>query len=470
MASIVSAGTTSATALNMSADTTGILQLASNNGTVGLTMDTSQNVGIGTASPTGKLNVVTNNTHNGGATFDSTGTTQVWLRDTDATTNTRNWGFQVSGGDFNILRANDDRTTGFVTPVSFAQAPANSLIINSSGNVGIGTSSPAVRLDVTKSTGSGYVAYLTSSVNVSGSDNVLFIGGYDENSGSNLLNIQTNVITPNGSSYRQRFLVRGDGNVGIGTSSPAALFSVVGGTIGNSAKKAAFYCGGDEGSISAARNEAIRIGRSDIEGNYYSSIWSAGGSSTDEALHWLRYYITNGNGVSQTLACTMFGNGNVAVAGALSKGSGSFRIDHPLPSMTDTHELVHSFIEGPQADLIYRGKVNLVDGVATVDIDAASSMTEGTFVALCRDVQCFTTNESDWTAVRGSVTGNLLKIEAEDSASTASISWMVIGERHDKHMMDTDWTDINGKVIVEPLKTDFAPKTVDITTESQGVE
>jgi hypothetical protein len=57
MASILSAGTTTATGLNFSADTTGILQLASNNGTVGLTMDTSQNVGIGTTSPTSKLQV-----------------------------------------------------------------------------------------------------------------------------------------------------------------------------------------------------------------------------------------------------------------------------------------------------------------------------------------------------------------------------------------------------------------------------
>jgi hypothetical protein len=36
--------------------------------------------------------------------------------------------------------------------------------------------------------------------------------------------------------------------------------------------------------------------------------------------------------------------------------------------------------------------------------------------------------------------------------SDAVISWMVIGERQDKHMYDTDWTDDNGKVIVEPLK------------------
>lgn len=52
MASIISAGTTSATALNMSADTSGVLQLASNNGTVGLTVTTAQRIGIGTTTPT----------------------------------------------------------------------------------------------------------------------------------------------------------------------------------------------------------------------------------------------------------------------------------------------------------------------------------------------------------------------------------------------------------------------------------
>jgi hypothetical protein len=57
MASIVSAGTTSATALNMSADTTGILQLASNNGTVAVTVDTSQRVGIGKTPGTSILDI-----------------------------------------------------------------------------------------------------------------------------------------------------------------------------------------------------------------------------------------------------------------------------------------------------------------------------------------------------------------------------------------------------------------------------
>ena len=147
------------------------------------------------------------------------------------------------------------------------------------------------------------------------------------------------------------------------------------------------------------------------------------------------------------------GGGAVNVVGSLSKGSGSFKIDHPLVGMSTTHNLVHSFIEGPQADLIYRGKVDLVDGSATVNIDTAGRMTEGTFDALCTNVQCFTSNETDWTAVKGSVSGNVLTITAQDNTSTANCkldSWLV--KEKTKHMIDTEWTDDNGRVITEPLK------------------
>jgi hypothetical protein len=91
--------------------------------------------------------------------------------------------------------------------------------------------------------------------------------------------------------------------------------------------------------------------------------------------------------------------GNVTISGSLSKGSGSFKIDHPLPEMSDTHHLVHSFIEGPKADLIYRGSVALVDGAATVDLDAAATMTSGTWELLCRDPQVWVQNEDGWTQV-----------------------------------------------------------------------
>jgi len=141
---------------------------------------------------------------------------------------------------------------------------------------------------------------------------------------------------------------------------------------------------------------------------------------------------------------------NLRVNGTLSKSSGTFQIEHPLESKRNTHTLVHSFIEGPQADLIYRGKINLVDGKVEINIDRNSNMTEGTFVSLNRDVQCFTSNESGWSSVKGKITGNILTIESSDNDSTDLISWIVIGERKDRHMFEASWTDENGKVIVEP--------------------
>ena len=143
--------------------------------------------------------------------------------------------------------------------------------------------------------------------------------------------------------------------------------------------------------------------------------------------------------------------GATHVNAAFSKSSGSFRIKHPLESKKDTHELVHSFTESPQADLLYSGWTQLTSGAATINIDTIHDMTDGTFVALNRCIRVFTSNESDWDMVRGSVTGNQLTIDSNNSSSVACVSWLVVGERCDKHMFDTDWTDEGGRVIVEPL-------------------
>jgi len=161
---------------------------------------------------------------------------------------------------------------------------------------------------------------------------------------------------------------------------------------------------------------------------------------------------TNTGGGAFGNRMTISNSGAVAIQGALSKGSGTFRIDHPLESKKDTHQLVHSFVEGPRADLIYRGKVTLVNGTATINIDETVGMTEGTFVALNRDIQCFTTNESGWDLVKGKVEGNILTITSQNTESTDEISWMVIGERQDEHIKNTEWTDENGRPILEPLK------------------
>jgi hypothetical protein len=79
-------------------------------------------------------------------------------------------------------------------------------------------------------------------------------------------------------------------------------------------------------------------------------------------------------------------------------------------------------------------------------------MTDGTFEALCQDVQSYTTNESGWSLTKSYVVENILHIEAQDETSDDIISWLVIGERNDDGIKNSAITDENGHVIVEELK------------------
>ena len=84
------------------------------------------------------------------------------------------------------------------------------------------------------------------------------------------------------------------------------------------------------------------------------------------------------------------------------------------------------------------------------------------------NILCFTTNEDGWTSVRGKVNRNILTIEAHEETCEDTISWMVIGERKDPHMINTDWTDENGKIIVEPEKTNLEPMNTRVVTEIEN--
>ena len=351
--------------------------------------------------------------------------------------------------------------------------------VNSSGNLGIGTTSPSAPLDVVTSS-DVYAAEFIQSKTSNGDGVLISIGSTAASEYA--LTVRSNAgNTP-------VLSCKGDGNVGIGTFTPAAKLDLVidtdkrltfTGGISEIGSVAGFQSVNSAGSALkpfGIRAEDIRFAtgseermRIDSSGTFTAkkgmivttddaAISTVGfnqynnGAWINSPANTYGYLAMGGNAV------TRWASSEFHVFGALSKSSGSFRISHPLPSKTDTHNLVHSFVEAPQADNIYRGVVDLVDGSATINIDTVSRMTEGTYVLLNTNTSCFTSNETDWDAVKGSVLGNILTISCQNTSSTATVSWLVIGERHDQHMKDTNWTDENGRVIVEPLKSEEIPQ------------
>jgi hypothetical protein len=313
--------------------------------------------------------------------------------------------------------------------------------ITSDGNVGIGTTNPSRKLHVNSGVDGMSAGIAGNTYGIRFDNGGTFSSGMSTIHGvDDTFTATYQPIMLNGSDVRfgisgtEKMRIKSDGNVGIGETNPSAKLMVKGGQDNTNGQLRIQGTG--------TNVDAQIVFGTDLNGR--------GMYVDDSDTNAFKIYGGAGKGLNEF---EIDNTGNVTIAGSLSKGSGSFKINHPLESKNQTHYLVHSFIEGAKADNIYRGKVNLIDGVATINIDNVSGMTEGTFEALNTDIQCFTSNESDWDAVKGSISGNILRITCENNLSTATVSWIVIGERQDQHMIDTEWTDENGKIIVEPEKS-----------------
>lgn len=189
-----------------------------------------------------------------------------------------------------------------------------------------------------------------------------------------------------------------------------------------------------------------------------TAAWNTTASTQDSKA---RLYVTE-NGADK-LALTAETNGNLIaendldIVGALSKGSGTFLIDHVLDP--ENKNLYHGFVEAPRYDLIYRGRAQLVNGKVTVSIDLASGLTRGTFKALTQNVQVSSLqNNETFDRVIGSVHGGQLTIESESPSSTATIDWVVIAERADPFIKSHKGTDADGHLITEVDKEDLDNK------------
>jgi hypothetical protein len=413
------------------------------------------NVGIGTASPgytldiRGSLqltgigivnqysdniffNVTANDSTNGngGTTVYSN---SINLRAGDLTwTGNRVYGAQIYiGGGYSIQGANNPGALIFSTNNTAR------MTILGNGNVGIGTDSPTGTLQLTSTypqtgiwpgptlnfqfnTGAGgywmagaIVGYVAA--NAGGTGN--YPGG---------LAFQTknpdNVI---GSAPTTKMVIDSNGNVGIGTNNPISPAKLYVYSTGSPTgwEGMAYFGNATAGFVCGSYSNGVLIGGHLAALNNWANITIGSPDTT------------------------------TTIPGALSKGGGTFDIAHPLYS-DHKKRLVHSFIEGPRCDLIYRGTKQLINGTITIDINKEctynpnGAMDDGTFEALCANAECFLQNKSSFARVMGTISGCILTITCEN-ASNDTIVWMVIAERKDSFIKKWNRTDDNGFLITQ---------------------
>ena len=242
-------------------DATGISQLGSSGANVYLTSSSAGNVGIGIAAPVAKLHVYQNNSDDdttAGVTIEQDGTGDAALSFLLSTV--RRWRLGIDNNDADKFKISDSTNL----------ASSNRFTIDTSGNVGIGTSSPLANLDVANTAGSTYQRW---SYDNPGANNY-FLSLSETVTGGN---VRFCFNQRNAGVNYNNALVFNQGNIGIGTDEPSSKLDVKssGSNIdeislthsGNTAKIASLGQESGHGSLVLRNNSGIIKTRLNAAGN-----------------------------------------------------------------------------------------------------------------------------------------------------------------------------------------------------------
>ena len=341
MASTINAdnGVSSGSAgLKSSADSSGALALQTN-GTVAVTVDTSQNVGVGaTTAPlsaqAGRIYLAIKGTgtaagdgngifqlqtNSAGSTLPNIGNIEWNLPDNTSSSTTRVAYISVSAEG--ATANNRGSNMSFATKSDgVSSSGALRMLIDSSGNVGIGTVSPTSKLDVATSINLG-LNYLNVAYDIGGGSG--WLGGYNVTYSGGVKNVNlgtasvisyqsggvvfyTNVSAAAGTTAPERARITSDGFllVGTTTTTPSAPF---GGVIFAGTFKTIVSSGG------VANGASATLFTITVDSAYLvtAQTQNASGLSVTAIVR----YVTGGNPVAVTVIAVDNGNFTITISG-----------------------------------------------------------------------------------------------------------------------------------------------------------
>lgn len=249
-------------------------------------------------------------------------------------------------------------------------------VVVNNGQSGFGTTTPKAKLHVNGSA--------DSTVTISGLDfeHQTFIAQTSTSSTSNVSRAIIGIAS-NSSAENQGIFANAAGS---GSSYNVGTF-----TVGSASSSSAT----NFGVVGVAENGSA---------NYGVYGWTPGSTSSDFAGYF---------------------QGKVSITGSISKGSGTFKIDHPLDP--ENKYLYHSFVESPDMMNIYNGNITTdAAGYATVTMP-------NYFDALNKDFRYQLTVIGTFAQaiIKEKMSGNSFVIQTNQP--NVEVSWMVTGVRKDKY-------------------------------------
>lgn len=296
---------------------------------------------------------------------------------------------------------------------------------NINDSVGIGTDSPDANLKVN---GKTYSYNVTNS-----SNSVMGIRAYASNTGDGRVYSGYFTNTSSGPNVHYGVYALSNGSTthdsaSYGVYSNSYGYAFKGNTYGIFGSSTAFgdsgisyggyFIGGRASGTDEKSYGVYCRGTSTHIGNTYGGYFSAGNSS-GTGDHYGIYATAEGSGTNYA----GYFDGDVEITGTISKGGGSFKIDHPLDP--ENKYLMHSFIESPDMKNVYDGVITLDQyGEATVQLPEY-------FEALNSDFRYQLTCIGGYAPVYISdeISNNEFKIAG--GTAGMKISWQVTGIRKD---------------------------------------